>query len=81
MNWQLIQNVNCPLDELLLLVFNNDNNRRDCCFACRRCDGYMYFGDTPEEALSKTGEKILYESIRDSDSKENPCYWTLFVWP
>lgn len=82
MNWQLIDNVTPPKGRLLLVAFEDDNHRRDSCFATLAEDERIYFADRPNDlidCLSDCRSEEL-ELVR-SNAYEYPLFWTLFVWP
>lgn len=79
MNWQLIDNVPPPKNRLLLVVFEDDNHRRDARFAMLKNDGRMYFSDRPND-LDDYCESEDFEYLR-TNAHEYPIYWSLFIWP
>lgn len=80
MNWQLIDNVPPPKNRLLLVAFENDNNRRDARFAMLKDDGRMYFSDRPSDLFDDYCESDDFEYLR-TNAHEYPIYWSLFLWP
>lgn len=80
MNWQLIDNVSPPKNRLLLVAFEDDNNRRDACFAILKDNGRIYFSDRPNDLDDSYCESEDFEYLR-TNAHEYPMYWSLFLWP
>lgn len=63
------------------MVFRNEQHKRIVVFALRDKLGNFYIGTTPEEVYSETNLLGAYRDVVKVDKKENPLYWTLFIWP
>ena len=77
MNWQLLKNVNPPVEKLLLFYYPDQTIR----FALRSKDGKVfYIGDSFIEGAIEPP----YDRLSDEELKRNQgygIYWSLFVKP
>lgn len=77
MNWQLLNNVPPPVEELLLFYYPNETIR----FAVKSKDSKVfYIGDSVIEGAIEPP----YDRLSDEEIKRNQgygIYWSLFVKP